>query len=181
MTERGSAPMMTLDLKKYYKKETNVGLDMFLMAKKYISGIDWDAGRSENGGFVTSELYKDIVKIAGLESIATDDTGAYVEVSVGYWRKANQIHGWFVDNVQEGRDDCNEYPVERRQLEELRTLCKAAIANKDHGDLPPVSGFFFGSNEIDDWYWNKLEDTVEILDRVLSYPDDIRFYYQSSW
>ena len=25
---------------------------------------------------------------------------------VGYWRKANQIHNWFVENVQDGEDDC---------------------------------------------------------------------------
>lgn len=158
-----------------------MGLDMFLFGKKYISGIDWDALGQDNGGFTPSKLYTDIVKAAGLEGIATDDAGMYVQVSVGYWRKANQIHGWFVENVQNGEDNCGEYPVERRQLEQLRTLCKAAIANKDHGDLPPVAGFFFGSNEVDDWYWNKVEQTVEILDRVLSYPDDIRFSYQSSW
>ena len=31
--------------------------------------------------------------------------------SFGYWRKANQIHKWFVDNVQGGIDDCRPYPV----------------------------------------------------------------------
>ncbi len=157
-----------------------MGLDMYLLGKKYVPTFDYN-NRDDSKLFADNPQYNEIIKTAGLDGIATRDLGVTLEVTVGYWRKANQIHGWFVDNVQEGRDDCNEYPVERRQLEELRTLCKAAIANKDHGDLPPVSGFFFGSNEVDDWYWNKLEDTVEILDRVLSYPDDIRFYYQSSW
>jgi hypothetical protein len=157
-----------------------VGLDMYLFGKKYISGIDWDKERTEDG-FVKSPVYENIIKAADLEEIATDDAGLYVTVSVGYWRKANAIHGWFVDNVQNGEDNCQEYFVERTDLNKLRTLCKAAIANKDHGDLPPVSGFFFGSNEVGDWYWEDLKQTVEIIDRVLSYPDDIRFYYQSSW
>ena len=24
-----------------------------------------------------------------------------------YWRKANQIHNWFVENIQDGEDDCS--------------------------------------------------------------------------
>lgn len=48
----------------------------------------------------------------------------YIEESVGYWRKANQIHKWFVDNVQEGEDDCKEYYVSKQKLKELLTLCE---------------------------------------------------------
>ncbi len=157
-----------------------MGLDMYLFGKKYISGIDWSKERTDNA-FAKSPVYENIIKAAELEEIATDDAGLYVDVSVGYWRKANQIHGWFVDNVQDGQDDCREYPVSRVDLSNLRDLCKQAIATQDPDILPRVSGFFFGSNEVDDWYWGDLQDTVEILDRVLSYPDDIRFYYQSSW
>lgn len=35
------------------------------------------------------------------------------------WRKANQIHKWFVDNVQGGNDDCGTYEVGVEQLQEL--------------------------------------------------------------
>ena len=42
---------------------------------------------------------------------------------VGYWRKANQIHNWFVGNVQAGEDDCGQYEVSFDQLRELRELC----------------------------------------------------------
>jgi len=38
---------------------------------------------------------------------------------VGYWRKANAIHKWFVDNVQNGEDDCQRYDVTPAQLTEL--------------------------------------------------------------
>jgi hypothetical protein len=38
---------------------------------------------------------------------------------VMYWRKANQIHKWFVDNVQDGVDDCKEYWVSEEKLQEL--------------------------------------------------------------
>lgn len=42
---------------------------------------------------------------------------------VGYWRKANAIHKWFVDNVQNEVDDCGRYEVSKEQLEELLDIC----------------------------------------------------------
>ena len=52
---------------------------------------------------------------------------------VGYWRKANHIHKWFVDNVQDGKDDCHEYYVSIKKLHELRDTC-FDILSKLHGN-----------------------------------------------
>ena len=49
---------------------------------------------------------------------------SYIEEAVGYWRKANQIHKWFVDNCQDGEDDCRQAYVSLNQLKELLSLCK---------------------------------------------------------
>ncbi len=46
---------------------------------------------------------------------------------VGYWRKENHIHKWFVDNVQDGNDNCDMYIVSREQLEALRDVCKKVL------------------------------------------------------
>lgn len=47
------------------------------------------------------------------------------------WRKANQIHNWFVENVQDGQDDCGCYEVTKEQLETLIELCmKIKLASK---------------------------------------------------
>lgn len=42
---------------------------------------------------------------------------------VGYWRKANAIHRWFVENVQDDVDDCGRYEVSKEQLETLLEIC----------------------------------------------------------
>ena len=47
--------------------------------------------------------------------------------NVGYWRKANQIHRWFVENVQKGIDDCGYYRVSLKQLLALRDKCLKVI------------------------------------------------------
>lgn len=46
---------------------------------------------------------------------------------IGYWRKANQIHSWFVQNVQAGVDDCDYHEVTPEQLRELRDLCARVV------------------------------------------------------
>lgn len=47
-----------------------------------------------------------------------------MEDEIGYWRKANHIHKWFVKNVQGDTDDCGVYPVTKNQLRELYELCR---------------------------------------------------------
>lgn len=47
--------------------------------------------------------------------------------TVADWRKANHIHKWFVDNVQDGVDDCETYEVTKEQLKELLDVCKKVI------------------------------------------------------
>lgn len=51
---------------------------------------------------------------------------------IGYWRKANQIHKWFVDNVQDGIDDCEYYEVSKDKLGELLKVCKEVL---DYSEL----------------------------------------------
>ena len=51
-----------------------------------------------------------------------------------YWRKANHIHNWFVNNVQDGEDDCGVYEVDVEQLAELAHVC-AEVMN--HSKLVP--------------------------------------------
>lgn len=43
---------------------------------------------------------------------------------VGYWRKANQIHNFFVENVQDGEDDCSYHnECTKEILEDLLDKC----------------------------------------------------------
>lgn len=48
---------------------------------------------------------------------------------IGYWRKANHIHKWFVDNIQDGVDECDTYEVTKEQLEDLLSVCKKVLDN----------------------------------------------------
>lgn len=120
-----------------------------------------------------------------------------VSFEVAYWRKANQIHAWFVDNVQNGEDDCRPYDVTVDQLADLVGRCRTILAAKDAGvpaselervalaNLSPREGFFFGSYEIDDWYIENLRETVDQLTPLIEQAKNGQqvgyFEYQSSW
>ena len=64
-----------------------------------------------------------------------------VTFEVGYWRKANHIHKWFVKNIQGGKDDCADYYVNKVDLESLRDLCLKVKADPDKAqELLPTQG-----------------------------------------
>ena len=71
-----------------------MGLDMYLTKKSYIK--NWDFMKPNEKHKVTIKKNNKIVKEIKPERISE------VIEDVGYWRKANAIHKWFVDNVQDG-------------------------------------------------------------------------------
>ena len=157
-----------------------MGLDMYLTAKKYL----WSDADKE-----VSEQISDLIGVKSDYERRFNGSSLVVkgvEVDAMYWRKANAIHDWFVRNVQDGEDDCREYWVGHEKLAQLIEQCKKALESHDPEIaceiLPPASGFFFGSTEIDEYYWQDLQETVEGLERALTLPErDYSFFYQSSW
>ena len=105
---------------------------------------------------------------------------------VAYWRKANAIHKWFVDNVQNGDDDCGIH----RELTITDLMRLRDLAQKVHDDpdlaeelLPTQSGFFFGGTAYDNFYMEDIDRTIEQIDRILKTTDfnTEALYYSSSW
>jgi CRISPR/Cas system-associated protein Csx1 len=150
-----------------------MGLDQYLNKRTYVK--NWDHMRPEERHEVT-------VTKNGKPVGIRPERITYVIEEVGYWRKANQIHAWFVKNVQGGEDDCKEYHVERAALEALLETVNEVIADPEKATelLPTQAGFFFGSTEYTEWYLKDLERTKEILEEALS-ENNGDYYYESSW
>ena len=47
--------------------------------------------------------------------------------------------------------------------------------------LRPYEGMFFGSNFVDDWYWNSIKETLEDLSKVLNDHKEGDEYVYSAW
>jgi hypothetical protein len=165
-----------------------MGLDMYLSARKHINKIDWnklDRDSDTKYSEATTPQWNDVVKSAGVDTLVDKESiyGVDVSINVAYWRKANQIHKWFVDNVQDGEDNCGEYYVSREKLKELLTTCRQALFKKDPSELMPSAGFFFGSYDIDQYYWQDIKDTIKQIAPLIENDEykDLSYYYQSSW
>lgn len=143
-----------------------MGLDMYLRAKFHpVFAADQT---------ITNKIKETLPNGVSFQSLT---------VNVGYWRKANQIHAWFVENVQESVDECQESYVSREDLILLRDTCKLVLSKRSKAPelLPTRSGFFFGSTEYDEGYFQDLIDTVAIIDIALTLSDDWDFSYYASW
>lgn len=154
-----------------------MGLDMYLKASKYVG--NWKHANEDE-----KAKYAAITHALGLDGLSCEGSPHLtVNICVAYWRKSNQIHKWFVDNCQDGVDDCREAYLSRDQLTQLCGLCEQALKTQDASALPPKSGFFFGSSEVTEWYWDDLKLTVTQLKAVLENPalTNFDFYYHSSW
>lgn len=182
-----------------------MGLDMYLHKKTYVG----NQYRKEEEMILVSlpDSQGDAMFPVAKGSIKNERIKEIVE-EVAYWRKFNALHDWFVQNVQEGTDDCGEYWVSEENLKEIIDLCKKDLEilktapyhmseeltdyftkekftyeiydiDPELLNLKPVSGFFFGSTDIDKYYKKELEGTIEQLTPLLEEKGD--FYYHSSW
>ncbi len=148
-----------------------MGLDQMLYRRTYVGSIHKITVENPD------EKYN-------LPKIDADKIVGVVE-EVMCWRKANQIHKWFVDNIQNGVDDCGTYAVSLEKLQELVDLCKQVLENPEKASelLPTQSGFFFGGIEYDEYYFEDLEKTIKGLEEIMPTIDGFNnsLEYSSSW
>ena len=160
-----------------------MGLDMYLYADKYVSRKDYN-NKVGDYDYATNPAFQTIIDALNANDIVDQEwSGMTVSVPVGYWRKANQIHGWIVNECADGIDECQRIYISRDKAEELVALCKSVIANPSLAEelLPPHQGFFFGGYEVDQYYLQDLEQTIRIFERVMANPDFEYLTYQASW
>ncbi len=160
-----------------------MGLDMYLEVRKFVPAhnykvIDGDYNREFNPDYIN------VLEASGLKPMSTDEgVGLSVTSTAIYWRKVNSIHNWFIQKCANGVDECQPVYVSREQLEILLETVSETIKSKDTSKLEPASGFFFGSTNVDEWYWKDLQFTQRELKNLLSKTktEDVSFIYQASW
>jgi hypothetical protein len=169
-----------------------MGLDQYLNVSQ--SESNWNFEVNTRGD---NDKYYKILDIMGLDKARLEDHPSIkIEYTAIYWRKANQIHGWFVNTLGEGVDECQEIYVSREALVQLQSECAKLLSAKAVLDdeamkelamevLPPMGGFFFGGYEIDEWYWGDIQHTydslTELLDEIPIGSWNHHITYQASW
>lgn len=194
-----------------------MGLDMYLNRRIHVA----------NYGISNERSWEVSIKRGGQDvSVISSKEVTTIEQEVLYWRKANEIHAWFVDRLANGVDNCVPIEVDISELIELRNitakvleaseLIEAEVVNgysistgedgemvkipnmemgKKIADptvasqlLPTQSGFFFGSTDYDQYYYEDVKMTHDKLTEVIGehqalvergvYPT---YTYEASW
>lgn len=163
---------------------------MYLFAAPKIEGLKLNDILQANFQLTTlskedSELYgkvKDYIK--EFSEFGYKWTSLLTEIM--YWRKANHIHYWFVENVQNGIDDNGALSeVTKEEIVELYNSCLRILSNNSTATevLPTMPGPFFGSTAFDSLYFHETKRTLDMLQKILNSPffEENYLLYQSSW
>jgi hypothetical protein len=155
-----------------------MGLDMYLNKRTYI-GAEYEHRKVTGSINIVADGKPVDIKFNRISSITE---------RVGYWRKANHIHNWFVTNVQNGVDDCVDYYVSEENLLKLLAACKEVKENQSKSTevLPTKGGFFFGGTEYDEYYMADIDNTIAIIEALIAEKGDAKYfsgdiYYSASW
>jgi len=160
-----------------------MGLDMYLYKRTYVQ--NWEHNPPE-------QQHQIEVKKNGV--VRTDikpNRICYITEQVAYWRKFNALHGWFINECAAGVDECQNINVEEDKMKELLETLKEVSSNFDKAEelLPPVQGFFFGGDEIDEYYKEEVISTIKIIEDLLEEHEQSKehglysgdFEYRASW
>lgn len=175
------------------KRIKDLTLEQIIETASYVEYLDDERAKSYtfkewcggDEGYVVKSEIENVKQNMHEEKIGDDYSYKTILYEIAYWRKANQIHRWFVENVQNGVDDCGRYEVTKEQITELLNVTNKVLNNPESAEtlLPTQSGFFFGDTEYDRWYYKDLNSTKEQLEKALSETDFEHeiVYYHSSW
>jgi hypothetical protein len=167
-----------------------MGLDMYLFSLPKINELDYGDVTLANAQMSKHQAEKDEIyeKIKPLikhfEEYDLSWSSLYEEVA--YWRKANQIHNWFVEMLHNGEDNpCFTQVVTKENLQDLYNLCRRVLTRTEHPMdlLPTRPGCYFGSTSYDSFYYRQIDETQSLIAALLKNFNFETHYllYQCSW
>ena len=107
----------------------------------------------------------------GLDMYLCKVNGDTIE-EVGYWRKANAIHKYFVDTLQDGEDDCRQSFVDKETFEDLHEKCRSIVKSAEKIGLNMNDGRKDGDDVICmDYSWDENEKILEERKGTKKYAD----------
>jgi hypothetical protein len=159
-----------------------MGLDMYLAVDAEATKEQLRDEVERVGLLRRSEYYPE-----GYEALHDGDEPRFPKV--GYWRKANAIHGFIVREHAGGVDECQRINLSTDALRDLVERCERVLAAPDRQEtaeregLTPTPGFFFGGYDFDEGYEQDLRDTIEQVNAVLDAPwrAPVQVFYRASW
>ena len=158
-----------------------MGLDMFFYERHYLKGKKGDIDCYPD---VRVQEYEDWT--GKKRDARVIKNAKHVVSDFGYFRKANQIHGFIVDKYGQEEDiNCKDIYLQNEDIMELYNICKELLTIKDSKKfeerakelLPCSEGFFFGSQDYDEYYREDLQRYVDMVDKMDLENPEIDYIY----
>lgn len=108
-----------------------------------------------------------------------------VEAREYSFRKVNALQGYFEDNFEEIQNG-EEFYFDEEHILKLKKVTDWILKNKDDKDyiskyLPPADGFFYGSSDVDEWYFQDVEHINKVMREIMSTPNRVSYKYWAWW
>ena len=82
---------------------------------------------------------------------------------IGYFRKVNFLIPFFEERTGEEIENCELVYITEEDIEELIRRCKEVLDNHEEANilLPTTTGFFYGSDEYDEYYFDNVQEVLD--------------------
>lgn len=137
-----------------------------------------------------------------------DHSNIESDIEIGYWRKFNALHGliWFMKMDEYEDDNTTEMTLTANEIESILSCLKEVKQSLEEGCtyetdedgerypvftdaaidkamdlLSPYPGFFFGSYEIDIWYYQNVKKSISIFENALELAEQGEEIYYYAW
>lgn len=152
-----------------------MGLDIYFEKRRKDADCDAFKAVAEKRGAIYSLPEEEFKKPENQEELQILDK-QFEELDprkqIAYFRKVNFLVAFF--NYEE---DCSYLEISKEQVEDLIERCKTILRARKNKEerakelLPTESGFFFGSTEYDDWYYEDVKDVRKKFTEILETTD----------
>lgn len=108
-----------------------------------------------------------------------------IQEEIAYFCKFNALHRHIVETEETDDDNCRDFYF-NPYIRTLKEICEDILKGKNpevaHALLPAGEGFFFGTLEYDDWYFEDVQHLKDVLDQILAEDPRLEHsYYYYAW
>lgn len=87
-----------------------------------------------------------------------------------YFRKFNALVNWVRHNVG-NVENCEPMELSKNDIEALQATLNDLTPENCDQEFPTCTGFFFGSQDYDEWYWQDVEKAKQMCQEILKQTD----------
>lgn len=98
---------------------------------------------------------------------STVDCVANEHVEIGYFRKFNALFNWVESNIK-SIENCTDVPISKEDLVKLEIMLNQLDTTNCAQLFPTQDGFFFGTTEYDEFYWEDVADLKVLVSQFLA-------------